>query len=619
MPRTPPAQSPTCLQRPTAIPAGRALGRAPAAAGVAALLAVSSLAGCAAPGATAGRGVKFAVSIPKARTDSARDGRVLVLLATDSTSEPRFQVEPEPDRSAEVAGVQVHGFAPGGEVVVGDTAFGYPVASLRDVPAGDYTVQAVFVPYRTYHRADGHTVSLPPDRGEGQHWDRKPGDLFSVPRRMHLDPAPDRTVRLSLDSVIPELSPPEDTPWVKHVRIRSALLTKFWGTPTYIQATVLLPAGFAEHPGAHYPLLVEQGHFGRGIPGWRPEPEDASLPAPDSTWLYAHCWMGNEAGCREHGIERMRQRLMHGFYQWWTSPNAPRVLLLTIQHANPYYDDSYAVNSANLGPYGDAITRELIPEVEKRYRGIGAGWARVLTGGSTGGWEALGVQMFYPDDYNGAWGFCPDPVDFHFHQAVDVYDDANAYLRSGPLGGVAVPGARGYQGRVRYQMADENHMELALGTRGRSGGQWDIWQAVFGPVGADGYPKPIWDKRTGVIDHEVAAYWRDHYDLTHILQRDWKTLGPKLRGKLHVYVGTMDSYYLNDAVHLMQEAADSLRNPRADFTFDYGARAPHCWTGDHDHPNWAGSITAFQRFLPAMARHMESTAPTGADTRSWRY
>ncbi len=388
---------------------------------------------------------------------------------------------------------------------MGDTAFGYPVASLRDVPAGDYTVQSVFVPYRTYHRADGHTVSLPPDRGEGQRWDRKPGDLYSAPRRLHLDPSADRTVRLSLDSVIPEISPPEDTPWVKHVRIQSALLTNFWGAPTYIQATVLLPAGFAQHPNAHYPVLVEQGHFGRGIPGWRPEPEDASLPAPDSTWLYAHCWMGNEAGCREHGIERMRQRLMHGFYQWWTSPNAPRVLLLTIQHANPYYDDSYAVNSANLGPYGDAITKELIPEVEKRYRGIGAGWARVLTGGSTGGWEALGVQLFYPDDYNGAWGFCPDPVDFHFHQAVDVYDDANAYLRSGPLGSVAVPGARGYQGRVRYQMADENHMELALGTRGRSGGQWDIWQAVFGPVGADGYPKPIWNKRTGAIDRDVAG------------------------------------------------------------------------------------------------------------------
>ncbi|HZD06147.1 MAG TPA: hypothetical protein VE173_14645, partial [Longimicrobiales bacterium] len=446
--------------------------------------------------------------------------RLLVIVAADTSREPRFQVSSEPDRSAQVVGVQVHGLQPGGAVVITDTVFGYPLGSLADLPPGDYRVQALLNRYETYHLGQGTTVELPPDRGEGQQWSRKPGNLYSVPTTVHLGPGEGTTVTLSLDHVVSEVAPPEDTPWIRHVRVRSDLLTEFWGRPTFLQGTVLLPAGFDEHPEARYPLVVWHGHFGRGIPGWRTEPPDSTLPAPDTTWLYAHCATGREDGCPEHGMARLRQELAWGFFRWWSGPDAPRMLLMTVQHANPYYDDSYAVNSANVGPYGDAITRELIPEVEGRLGGIGEGWARTLMGGSTGGWEALGAQVFYPDDYNGAWAFCPDPVDFHAYQAVDVYGDVNAYRRAGPFGMVEVPGARDHLGRVRYQMADENHMELVLGTRGRSGGQWDIWQAVFGPRGDDGYPAPIWDKVTGRIDPEVAAYWREHYDLTHILERD---------------------------------------------------------------------------------------------------
>lgn len=556
-------------------------------------------------------GLRFAVSFPAEVADSALDGRLLVILAADTGREPRFQVASEPDRSAEVVGIQVHGLAPGQEALVTDTAYGYPVASLAELPAGDYRVQAVLNRYETYLLAGGVAVELPPDRGEGQQWERKPGNLYSEPVDLRVDPARENTVRLSLDRVVPETDPPEDTPWIRHVRIRSDLLSEFWGRPTYVQATVLLPAGFAEHPDQHYPLVVWHGHFGRGIPGWRSEPPDSGLSAPDSTWLYAHCPTGREDGCAAHGMGRLRQELAWDFFRWWSGPDAPRALLMTVQHANPYYDDSYAVNSSNLGPYGDAITRELIPEVERRFRGIGAGRARALMGGSTGGWEALAAQVFYPDDYNGAWGFCPDPVDFHAYQAVDLYGDANAYRREGPFGQVAVPGARDRLGRVRYQMADENHMELVLGTRGRSGGQWDVWQAVFGPRSDDGYPTPIWDKRSGRIDPDVAAYWREHYDLTHILARDWAELGPGLTGKLHVYVGTMDSYYLDDAVRLMEETVRGLRDPPADATFEYGERAEHCWTGDHAHPNWAASATVVPRFLPQMARRWAVSAPAG--------
>ena len=175
------------------------------------------------------------------------------------------------------------------------------------------------------------------------------------------------------------------------------------------------------------------------------------------------------------------------------------MVIIEIQHANPYYDDSYAVNSANLGPYGDAITYELIPYLEKKYRCLGAGWARFLYGGSTGGWEALAAQIFYPDEYNGCYAACPDPIDFRAYTVVDIYKDKNAYYDEGPWHKVKRPGDAQLPGAHRSAtLEDINRHELVLGTKSRSGQQWDIWEAVYSPVGPDGYPKRIWDKRTGV-------------------------------------------------------------------------------------------------------------------------
>jgi hypothetical protein len=207
------------------------------------------------------------------------------------------------------------------------------------------------------------------------------------------------------------------------------------------------------------------------------------------------------------------------------------VLIVKIQHANPFYDDSYAVNSANAGPYGDAIETELIPAIEKQFHGIGQSWARFMYGGSTGGWEALAVQVFYPEHYNGAFAACPDPVDFHAYTDIDIYNDKNFYYLEGAHKRVAQSAMRDYLGHTFITNEEINGYELALGDHGRSGEQYDIWQAVFGPVGEDGYPAPIYDKVTGEIDHKVAEYWREHYDLEAILERNWVNLGPKLGGK----------------------------------------------------------------------------------------
>src|SRR5207244_1755687 len=293
---------------------------------------------------------------------------------------------------------------------------------------------------------------------------------------------------------------------------------------------------------------------------------------------------------------------------------------IEIQHATPYYDDSYAVNSENNGPYGDAIMRELVPYIERKYRGIGQGWARFTYGGSTGGWEAMAVQMFYPDDFNGAWIACPDPIDFRAYTVVDIYADTNAYYETAKWKRTPRPGIRDWLGHVHATEEQMNHRELVLGTHSRSGDQWDIWESVYSPVGPDGYPKRIWDKRTGTIDRSVADYWREHYDLSYILRRDWKTLGPKLRGKLHIYVGEADTYYLNDAVYLVEEFLKSAQDLPYDGEVDYGARAEHCWNGDHTRPNAQSRLRYHQMFIPRIIDRMRSSAlPAGADTVSWRY
>jgi Putative esterase len=561
--------------------------------------------------------LRITVSFPASRSATPLDGRLLLIVATSPTPEPRFAVSEHPD-TQQIFGFDVTAWHPGKEAVFDASAFGFPIASLAELPPGEYWVQALFHRYETFHRADGHVVELPPDRGEGQQWNKAPGNLYSAPVQVHLDPTAGGRVSLSLTEEIPPIPPPEDTKYVKHIRIQSALLSRFWGRPMFLGATVLLPAGFDEHPHAHYPLVIFHGHFERDFEGFREVPPDPSLPEPDMEWLRAHCRNGHNKECDAHGYAKLSQRYAHDFYKLWTGPDFPRVLLVTIQHANPYYDDSYAVNSANLGPYGDAITRELIPYIEERYRGLGA-WARALAGGSTGGWEALAAQIFYPDEYNGAWACCPDPIDFRAYTVVNIYEDENAYFIEGPFGRVAQPEERDYLGHVTATLEDANHLELVLGSHGRSGNQWDIWQAVFGPVGEDGYPQPIWDKKTGVIDHGVAEYWKDHYDLRAVLARDWPRLGPRLRGKLHLFVGEADSFYLNDAVYLMDDFLKQASDPPADATVAYGPRAEHCWSGDFDNPNFISRLTYAQRFIPRMVEHWLATAPPGADTKSWRY
>lgn len=551
--------------------------------------------------------LRFAISFTKEMIDSAQDGHIMLMLANNNQSEPRNQIN-FGLKTQLAFGLDVDGLKPGEEIFIDESVFGFPVRSIKDIPAGDYYVQALINRYETFHLKNGKTVKLPPDQGEGQHWNIKPGNFYSKPTKVNIDPAKGETIKIVMDQKIPPLQEPANTKYVKHIKIQSKLLTEFWGRPMYLGAHVLLPEGFDEHPNAHYPLMIYHGHFPSDFGGFSTEPPDPKMDTSDYSTRFSI-----------YGYNKLQKQEAYNFYKQWTSKNFPRFLVIEIQHANPYYDDSYAVNSANLGPYGDAIMKELLPEIEGKFRGIGEGWARFTYGGSTGGWEALAVQMFYPDEFNGCFAACPDPVDFRSFCLVDIYKDKNAFWYESDFKKIAKPAFRNYLGQVSATMEETNHYEYVLGTHSRSGDQFDIWEAVYSPQGEDGYPKRIFDKLTGEIDKSVAEYWRENYDLRYILERDWKTLGPKLQGKIHLYCGDMDNYYLNNAVYLMEDFLKKTNNPFYKGEVDYGDRAEHCWNGDHDNPNYISRLRYNTMYLPRILKRIEESAPKGADLKSWRY
>ena len=534
---------------------------------------------------------KFEISFPAAVHAGPVTGRAFVVIAKTDTPEPRLAAGSWGD-SGPLFGVDVNKLAPEQAAVIDDSTFGAPVHSLREIPPGDYFVQGILNVYTEFHRADGHTVWLHMDQWEGQHFNRSPGNLYSEVQKVHLDPAAGYNIKLSLTKTIPPVEVPPDTPWVKHIKIQSEMLTKFWGHPMYIGAIVLLPQGYDEHPKAHYPVVYEQNHFNLRPPfGF--STEDRPIP-PELRAMLTNL-------NRETGYE---------FYQAWNSENFPRMIAVTFQHPTPYYDDSYAVNSVNNGPYGDALVKEMIPYLESRFRMIPKPYARVLTGGSTGGWESLAAQVFYPDFFGGTWTLYPDSIDFRWYGTVNAYEDDNAFFEPKHTW-VQVPRSimRTAEGQEEITVEQFSGQEAVLGSHGRSGEQIEIWDAAYGPLGGDGYPKPLWDKRTGKIDHTVAIYMRDHgYDLSYNVKTNWATLGPKLKGKIHIYVGDMDNFYLNLAVYKFEEMSKDLHNPECECEFAYGR--PMKGHG------WQPVTTA--NLVRRMAEHVERNAGT-EDVKQWHY
>jgi putative esterase len=507
---------------------------------------------------------RFEVSYQAGLSNGPITGRVFVVISRNNRVEPRMQAGSY-NGSVPFYGLDISALKPGESAMVDSSVLGYPIDSLKLLPPGDYYVQAVLNVYTEVHRKDGHVIWVHMDQWEGQKWNRSPGNLVSEVERVHLDPATGFNVKLTLTRKLPPVEIPPDNDWVKRVKIQSKSLTEFWGHPIFLGATVLLPKGYDQNASQKYPAIYIQGHFGLSAPfGFTPQTSSVSESEEQ----------------RQARLSRSARETGPEFSRAWMSENFPRMIAVTFQHPTPYYDDSYAVNSANNGPYGDALLKELIPYLEERFKIIPLPEARVLTGGSTGGWEALALQVLHPKFFNGTWVLYPDPVDFRRYQMTNIYEDDNAFdVPHGEWGKLIRPLSRNADGQVTLTMREMNQLEAVLGSNVRSGEQIAAWDAAYGPVGKDGYPRPVWDRLTGKIDREVALYMRDNgYDLRYNLEKNWSRIGPDLVGKIHVYCGDMDNYYLNLAVYQLEVFLKSAANPKSEALFEYGRpMKPHGW------------------------------------------
>lgn len=398
---------------------------------------------------------------------------------------------------------------------------GYPIA-ISQLPKGKYYVQAFFVKYTRYQRKDGHILWGMEDHGGGGNVALNPYNLYSevsvysTQKDIHLSLSHEIALPYTLqEGQVTQQGNYENSQRVRYFKIKSECLSDFWQHDMYLGMNILLPRNYT--PNKKYPTLYWHGHW----------------PAGNAPMGYGK--EGNEA-----------------FTRYWEE-KAPEMLVVSIRNANMFYDDSYLMNSENLGPWADAFVKELIPAFEKEFSAIAEPWARANAGGSTGGWESMALQIFYPDFFGGSWPMCPDAMNFHAFQIIDLYKDKNAYTLDRGWYQTERPACRDTKGNILWTVRQENRYELALGGDKAHGlGQWGIWEAVYGPKGQDGYPVPIWDAKTGKINKKVVAHWKKHFDL-HYYLRQHKEVYPSLRGKIHLRGGDMDNYYLNLSQYLIED------------------------------------------------------------------
>jgi hypothetical protein len=430
-------------------------------------------------------------------------GRLLVAFATGN-NRPRFTDASFPGQP--IFGLTVDKLIRNEPIVVDDSATGFPVGMrIAKLPPGQYKVQAIFMHNRSINlpNAPGNLRSEVLD----VNWPLPPGETLSIPLTETLTQRPSR-----------------ERDGYELVEIPSPLLTAFHGRPMTLRFGVALPLELETIAEIDKDLSKSSSPY---IP----------------KGLIVHIGGFGQRSTSVLGLER-----------------DSRFVQILLDGAGPF-GDPYYVDSDNNGPYGQALLEELIPYVEKTYGCAGSGKYRFTTGASTGGWVSLALQIFYPDSFNGCWSSCPDGVDFRNFQLINIYEDENAYFAQD---GSEVPAKRNRNGTVDYSIRHECQLERVLGGgRWELGGQqWASWNAVYGPKGRDG-PVPLWDGETGKIHRQTAEAWK-RYDLRLILQDNWSRLGPRLAGKIHVWVGDKDEYYLNLAVERFQAMTITLTNPNFD-------------------------------------------------------
>ena len=468
-------------------------------------------------------------------------GRLLIFIAQGSGAQQVSIDEFHPD-STWVAAREIHDLAPGGAVDIDTDGIAYP-KPFSDLAPGDYQVQAVLDVDHTYNYGG-----------------LAPGDPMSqVLTLKGWTPGQGTEPQVTLSATAPPSErftlTPEDLQAATHLRLaekQSAALTRFWGRPMFIRAWVVLPPGYDEHASRRYPTVYWTHGFGGTLPG-----------------------------CRFMGIH-MYERMAAG--------KMPPMIWVMLDEHLPTGTHEFA-DSVNDGPWGTALTQEYIPWLESSYPMLAHAGDRFLQGHSSGGWATLQLQVNYPRVFGGTWSTSPDPSDFHDFTGIDLYaPHANVYHRSD---GTPYPLVR-MQGKVVASFEQFARLEEVLGPYG---GQMASFDWVFSPRSSAGTPEPMFDRSTGEVDPRVVAYWRAHYDLAQIVKSTWPRQGPYLEGKIHVYVGTADTFYLDGAARRLDAGLKEL-GADAHFTFRDGRTHSDLYADGEDRFALLDTIAA-QMYLAA--------------------
>jgi len=460
---------------------------------------------------TAGRLLLFAIDAKTAEAAAKAES------AGSGGKVEEVDADPFSANQTSVAAREVSRLAPGQGVDIDADTLAFP-AGYSKLPPGDYLVQAVLDVDHSYNYS-----------GRGA------GDLVSDVVKVHL-PATD-VPALTLVKQLPARAPwtfparamsadsmkylDEAKVHTQPIDFTSPALTAFWGRPVGMHGWVVTPPGYDAKASTTYPTV----YYTHGYGG-----SSTSLTAV-AAMIYA----------------RMATKAM------------PPMIWVLLDESSPTGTHEFA-DSVNNGPWGKALTTELIPQLEATYRMDGKTSGRFLNGHSSGGWATLWLQTHYPKIFGGTWSTSPDPSDFHDFTGVDLYaSNANVYHRPD---GSAYPLVRD-KGKVIASFEKFARLERVLG---EYGGQLASFDWVFSPRAADGRPVPMFNRDTGVVDPAVVAYWRDHFDIAHLLQANWPQLQPDLDGKIHLVVGTADTFYLDGAAHRLKAVLDGL-HAKSDFRF----------------------------------------------------
>lgn len=459
--------------------------------------------------------LKVVTSVSEAISENFKNsGRIFLFIGDKGNREPRLNTWP--NKNNLIFATNIENWKPGQAFTFdGSVSLVKSVeVSLDKIPAGKYTVQVLW------------------DQDTQESGINAPGNIYSEP--VTIDLSENKVIELPLTKVIgPEKL--NDHKLLKEVNIKSEVLSKWWGKEMRLKAAVVLPRNFFEKPGEKYAVRY------------------------------------NVAG---YGGRYTRANWFLGDMDWWTSDEAPEILNVYLDGEGPF-GDCYQLDSENSGPYGTALITELIPYIEKEFRALGTPESRFVEGCSTGGWVSLALQIFYPDFFAGCFSYSPDQVDFENCQLINIYKDENAfynefdYLR---------PIVRDVTGEPILSQKDFIQFENVLGrsdTYVTSGGQFSAFTALFSPKGNDGLPKPMFDPATGKIDREVAKYWRKH-DLKNYVETNWQTLGPEIQGKIWIWTGDMDNFYLNPAVRTFDKMLKTKENPKSDAQINFSPMKGHC-------------------------------------------